>query len=148
MPIHKSGHHQTNNVEIAASFAPKPMLLISDGADYTHNTPRIEYPYIQKVYALYDAEHKVENAHFPQQVHDYGYDKRVVMYNFFAQHLGLNQHAIPYENGFNEDFVKLGYKDDLSIFTIENPMPDNALKGNEEVIGYLKTNFGIDYSPE
>ena len=148
MPIHKSDHHQTNNVEIAALFAPKPMLLISDGADYTHNTPRIEYPYIQKVYAMYDAEHKVENAHFPQQVHDYGYDKRVVMYNFFGQHLGLNQDAVPYNNGFNEDFVKLGYKDDLSIFTDTNPMPDNALKGNGDVIRYLKTKFGVDYNPE
>ncbi|MBS0001081.1 MAG: acetylxylan esterase [Cyclobacteriaceae bacterium] len=145
MPIHKSKDHQTNNVEIAALMAPKPMLIISNGSDYTHNTPRIEYPYIQKVYALYNAEHKVENAHFPQQVHDYGYDKRVVMYNFFSQHLKLNHHAIPYENGFKEDFVNLGYKDDLSVFTDENPVPVNALEGNEEVIEYLKNNFGVDY---
>lgn len=148
MPIHKSDHHQTNNVEIAALFAPKPTLLISDGADYTHNTPRIEYPYIQKVYALYNAEHKIENAHFPQQVHDYGYDKRVVMYNFFGQHLGLNHHAVPYANGFNEDFVKLGYKDDLSVFNEQNPVPKNALNGNSEVIDYLKSNFGVDYKLE
>jgi len=148
MPIHKSDHHQTNNVEIAALFAPKPTLLISDGVDYTHNTPRIEYPYIQKVYALYNAEHKIENAHFPQQVHDYGYDKRVVMYNFFGQHLGLNHHAVPYDNGFNEDFVKLGYKDDLSVFNEQNPVPKNALNGNSEVIDYLKSNFGVDYKLE
>lgn len=148
MPIHKSAHHQTNNVEIAALFAPKPMLLISDGADYTHNTPRIEYPYIQRVYTQYDAEHKIEYAHFPQQIHDYGYDKRVVMYNFFGQHLGLNQHAVPYDNGFNEDFVKLGYKNDLSVFSEQNPMPENALNGNKEVIDYLKSNFGVDYKLE
>jgi dienelactone hydrolase len=148
MPIHRSDHHQTNNVEIAALFAPKPMLLISNGSDYTHNTPRIEYPYIRKVYTLYDAEHKIENEHFPQQVHDYGYDKRVVMYNFFGQHLGLDPHAIPYDNGFNEDFVKLGYKDDLCVFTNENPMPGNALKGNDEVMDYLKSNYGVDYELE
>ncbi len=146
MPIHKSAHHQTNNVEIAALFAPKPMLLISDGADYTHNTPRIEYPYIQSVYTKYDAEHKIEYAHFPQQIHDYGYDKRVVMYNFFGQHLGLNQHAVPYDNGFNEDFVKLGYKNDLSVFNEQNPMPENALNGDEEVISFLKSNYGVDYT--
>ena len=148
MPIHKSDHHQTNNVEIAALFAPKPMLLISNGSDYTHNNPRIEYPYIQRVYAMYDAEHKVENEHFPHQVHDYGYDKRVVMYNFFGQHLRLNHHAIPYNNGFNEDFVKLGYKDDLSVFMNDRSMPENALKGNDEVIEYLKKNFNIDYNLE
>lgn len=47
MPVHKSNHHQTNNVEIAALCAPRPMLLISNGNDWTRNTPRIEYPYIQ-----------------------------------------------------------------------------------------------------
>jgi dienelactone hydrolase len=145
MPIHKSKDHQTNNVEIAALFAPKPMLIISNGSDYTHNTPRIEYPYIQRVYTLYNAEHKVENAHFPHQVHDYGYDKRVVMYNFLSQHLGLDQHAVPYDNGYSEDFVKMGYKDDLSVFNDQNTMPDDALQGNEAVIEYLKSNYGIEY---
>lgn len=67
MPVHKSIYHQTNNVEIAALCAPRPLLLISDGMDWTRNTPRIEYPYIQKVYALYNAEHKVENVHFPSE---------------------------------------------------------------------------------
>ena len=48
MPVHKSDHHQTNNVEIAALCAPRPMILISNGQDWTRNTPRIEYPYIQR----------------------------------------------------------------------------------------------------
>ena len=39
MPIHKRPTHQTSNVEIAALFAPKPMLLISDGDDWTKHTP-------------------------------------------------------------------------------------------------------------
>ncbi|MBN1998505.1 acetylxylan esterase, partial [candidate division KSB1 bacterium] len=90
MPVHKSGDFQTNNVEIAALCAPRPQLLISDGADWTRNTPRIEYPYIQKVYALYNAEHKVENVHLPAERHDYGVTKRAAMYNFLAHHLKLN----------------------------------------------------------
>jgi dienelactone hydrolase len=145
MPIHKSLHHQTNNVEIAALFAPKPMLVISNGSDYTHNTPRIEYPYIQRVYALYDAEHKVENAHFPAQIHDYGYDKRAVAYNFFGQHLDLGRGRLPYQNGFKEDFVTLLTRKELSVFGEHYRFPSNALKDNEAVIEFLKSNYKIDY---
>src|SRR5690606_37417356 len=101
MPIHRSDHHQTNNVEIAALCAPRPMLLISDGNDWTHNTPRIEYPYIQSVYALYNAEHRVENVHFQSEKHDYGYSKRAAMYSFFAYHLKLNRNAVTWDPTIN-----------------------------------------------
>ncbi len=137
MPIHRSKNHQTNNVEIAALFAPKPMLLISDGADVTKNTPVIEYPYIQKVYALYNAEHKVVNVHLPLEKHDYGYSKRAAAYIFLADHLALDLNQLPYNDGFKEDFVTILDFEDLQVFTEENPLPDNALKGDQAVMDYL-----------
>lgn len=137
MPIHKNDHHQTNNVEIAAICAPRPLLVVSDGGDWTSNVPRVEYPYIQKVYALYDVENRVENVHLPLERHDYGPSKRAAAYNFLAHHLQLNAGRIPYDNGYKEDFVKLLSEDDLSVFDEKHPLPANALKGDEAVMKYL-----------
>lgn len=137
MPVHKSADHQTNNVEIAALCAPRPLLMISNGGDWTRNTPRIEYPYVQKVYALYNAEHKVENVHLPLERHDYGFSKRAVAYNFFQHHLGLSSN-IPYDDGYNEDFVTILSPEELKVFNDENPRPKDALKGKQAIMDYLK----------
>jgi hypothetical protein len=137
MPIHKSKKFQTNNVEIAALCAPRPMMLISDGNDWTRNTPAVEYPYIQKVYALYNAEHKIENVHLPLEKHDYGYSKRCAMYNFFAHHLKLDTKAVEWNPTVNENFVTVLPADQLRVFTEDNPLPEDALMGDEAIIKYL-----------
>jgi dienelactone hydrolase len=136
MPVHKSADHQTNNVEIAALCAPRPLLLISNGGDWTRNTPRIEYPYIQNVYSIYNAEHKVENVHLPMERHDYGFSKRTAAYNFFQHHLKL-RFNVPYDNGYIEDFVTILTPEELKVFTEVNPRPENVLQGDQAVIEYL-----------
>jgi hypothetical protein len=45
------------------SRPPRPMLVISDGEDWTKNVPVVEFPYIQNVYRLYGARAQVENLH-------------------------------------------------------------------------------------
>jgi dienelactone hydrolase len=137
MPVHKSDHHQTNNVEIAALAAPRPMLLISDGGDWTRNVPRIEMPYLRKVYELYGAESRLNNAHLPGERHDYGPNKRFPAYNFFDEYLGLDAGKLPYKDGFDESFVKILSKVELAVFDDKHPLPANALQGDEAVMKYL-----------
>jgi len=58
------------------------------------------------VYNTYGSADKVENAHFPQEGHDYGQSKRMAMYPFMAKHLGLDISRVCGRDGkVDESFV-------------------------------------------
>ncbi len=136
MPIHRTAKFQTNNVEIASLFAPKPMLIVSDGGDWTSNTPQVEFPYIQKVYATYHAEDKVKNAHFLTEGHDYGYSKRLAAYKFFTQYFKLDSKDAT-QDGYNESVVTILPAEKLYVYSEKHTLPKNALQGDEAVMNYL-----------
>lgn len=117
MPVHKNGKTVYSNTEIACLMAPKPMLWVSDGSDWTKNNPEVEYPFARHIYGLYNKENLVENVHLATEKHDYGKNKRAAAYRFLAKHLDLDIGRITGSNGeVNEDFVTALDKKDLAYF--------------------------------
>ena len=74
----------TSNVEIAALFAPRPMLVVSATGDWTRNVPREEFPAIKKIYDLYGKGDQVEVVQI-DEVHNFNQLSRQAVYSFFAR---------------------------------------------------------------
>jgi len=138
MPVHKKGDYQTTNAEIAALAAPRPMLLISDGDDWTKNNPTVEYPFMQKVYDLYGKKDQVELVHLADEKHDYGPSKRKPMYAFMAKYLNLDLGKAKNAKGeIDETPVTVLEQKDLEVFNAAHPRPAGALNGDDQVTALL-----------
>lgn len=133
MPVHKRPTHQTSNVEIEAIVAPKPLLLISDGDDWTKHTPQFEYPFIKRIYGFYKAEMNVENVHFANEKHDYNFSKRSAAYPFLAKHLGLDLNKVMKDGKIDEASNTILSVEALQVFNEKYPKPKNAVSGNDNI---------------
>ena len=118
----------TNNMEIGALMAPRPMLMVSTTQDWTRNTPRVEYPAMQAMYRLYDKEANVQTYQVDEK-HNYNRESREATYRFFAK-MALG--ADPESQDFREkNFTPENPRDLLALF--DRSLPLNALKYDEIV---------------
>lgn len=111
----------THNVELAALFAPKPMMLTAATGDWTVNTPREEFPAVQSIYRLFAAAANVETQQFDSP-HNYHRGSREAVYRFFGKHILGGADA----SRFQESAVRPdGAAPLLNLFN--RTLPENAL---------------------
>ena len=129
LPIHRTPDYETNNAEIAALAAPRPMLLVSVGGDWTKNTPKVEYPFIRTLYSRYGAQSQLENVHLPNEDHGYQFPKRQAMYPFMAKHLGLNTSGVrdSVSGVFDESATVIEKPEQMRVFQSPDDLPRHAL---------------------
>jgi hypothetical protein len=111
----------TNNVELAATIAPRPLLMVSATGDWTKETLEVEYPAMRRLYALNGAEDRVHAVRFDAE-HNYNRDSREAMYAWMARWLK----NAPADVRVPEREFRIERVPDLLVF-YGRPLPDRAL---------------------
>ena len=117
---------------MAATFAPLPQLIVSDGGDWTASVPTLEFPYLQRIYGFYHAKDKVTNVHLPNEKHDFGPNKRNAVYDFFADVFHLDKKKL--------DESKVTIEPEAAMYSFGEKgelLPEGAIRSFDKVAAYF-----------
>jgi hypothetical protein len=111
----------TNNVELGALMAPRPLLMVAATGDWTNETPQVEYPAMQRIYRLFNAEDRVYSVQFDAP-HNYNKSSREAVYAWMARWLK----NAPADVQVSERPFTVERLNDLLVFA-GRPLPAGAL---------------------
>ena len=111
---------ETNNVGIAALFAPKPMGLTTAN-DWTVDMKSDGFPELRATWGLYGAEERVHLYDHTEFDHNYNAVARAHAYRFFDRYLDLGGRGSQPER----ELVPVPPAE-LRVFTAQYPPPDHA----------------------
>src|SRR6185503_11994090 len=120
-----------SNMEIAASVAPRPQLLVAATGDWTRATMEVEGPAIAKIYQLFNASDRMGYKIFNYD-HNYNRTSREAVYEFFGRTL-LKDYA---RTDWSESAYQKEPDEALRVWP-ENKLPADALK-EPELIAALR----------
>jgi hypothetical protein len=111
----------TDNVELAAVFAPRPLLMVSAAGDWTNETMELEYPEMQRFYDLFGAKDHVHAVRI-NAPHNYNRESREAVYAWMARWLkGAPANVQVKEQEFRPDPLP-----ELMVFA-NRPRPDGMV---------------------
>ncbi|HEU5314682.1 MAG TPA: hypothetical protein VFX49_01125 [Chloroflexota bacterium] len=140
------------NMEIIASFAPRPQLIVAATGDWTVNTPRVEYPAVRSIYQLYGADDSLECVQFDAP-HNYNLASRQAVYGFLAKHLGgraepATHHPTTSFNALQSTPLAETEGSEIAdvgpLRTFPNSLPPSALDGPSAVVDAAKKFLAAD----
>ena len=82
-----------SNMEIAATAAPRPQILVAATGDWTKDTPTVEGPSIERIYQLLNAKDRFRYVRFDFG-HNYNQTSREAVYDWFGKCLLKNPNPV------------------------------------------------------
>ncbi len=121
----------TNNVEIAATIAPRPLLMVAATGDWTANTMEREYPAVRALYSMMGAADRVHAVRL-DAVHNYNKNSREEVYAWMARWLqGAPPDVRRAEAAFTPEPLP-----DLLVFH-QRPLPPHAVTDEQLVANWI-----------